>query len=203
MTKAILPLIAIACVAGIVLVTIEEPRQQGPTLTSADVPIMKHTPQHLYMTSLDAYAFTTENPEILFIDVRDPVEIALHGHPDNIDAIVPIRIRSDVMDDALGEFSLVDNAKFLMEMDLLLSEHGLDRAHRIIVTCGSGRRSAVAATRLAEAGYTDVWHIVDGYVGEEKPGLNTQNAWELTGLPWSDEPVEWGGTWRVALRSES
>ena len=68
----------------------------------------------------------------------------------------------------------------------------------IIVTCGSGMRSAAAAQRLIDAGYTNVWHISDGYDGDELPGINTQNAWRLAGLPWTNAPV-FGDEWRLIL----
>jgi len=129
------------------------------------------------------------SPEILFIDVRDPVEILLGGHPELIDAVVPVRLQSNVFNEDLLEWELKDNPDFLKYMDAALTEFGKTKGDMIVLTCGSGWRSAFAAGKLYDAGYTDVWHITDGYDGEEKPGLNSANAWHLQGFPWSYDAV--------------
>jgi len=146
---------------------------------------VKKTPQMQYLTSVEAYALVTADPDIFFIDVRDPLEIMLSGHPLQVDAIVPMRIQSTVFDEELKEWALEDNPDFLMHMDAALEDFGKAKNDMIIITCGSGRRSALAARKLHKAGYTNVWHITDGYEGEEKRGLNTANAWKIAGLPWS------------------
>jgi rhodanese-related sulfurtransferase len=42
---------------------------------------------------------------------------------------------------------------------------GIDPSHAVAVICGSGQRSAVAASLLLRAGADDVIHVVDGGVG--------------------------------------
>ena len=150
---------------------------------------VKITPQMKYMTSQEAFEQLSQDPDILFVDVRDPVEVRLFGHPALIDAIIPIRAQSTVFDEDLKEWVLKDNPNFIMYMEDALAHFRLSKADRIIVTCGSGWRSAEAARRLHDAGFTDVWHIPDGYAGEEKPGVNLANAWKLAGLPWSYDRV--------------
>ncbi len=145
----------------------------------------KLTPLGLYLSSPKAYRVISEDPDILFIDVRDPLEVALMGHPMAIDKIVPVRVQSENFDEELNEYALVPNAHFLQQMELALAEAGKSKHDLIIVTCGSGYRSAEAVRNLSAAGYTNVWQIPDGYVGDEKRGMNTQNAWQNAGLPWS------------------
>ena len=161
------------------------------------VPAAKATPLDLYLTSRDAYEMVTADPDILFIDVRDPVEISLDGHPEPVDAIVPIKLFSDVISYETGDPELVENPGFLGQMDRTVAAAGRSKADRIIVSCGNGRRSALAVRRLAAAGYTDVWHIPDGYPGDEAPGRNTDNAWRMAGLPWSTTAIVPGSAWAL------
>ena len=55
--------------------------------------------------------------------------------------------------------------------------------------CRSGDRSAAAANQLAEAGFTAVYSVVDGFEGDvakdgPTAGLRTVNGWKNKGLPW-------------------
>lgn len=150
---------------------------------------IKTTPQQKYMTSHEAYELLLHKPDIVFVDVRDPVEISLYGHPVFLDAIVPVRAQSTEFDETIKQWRLKDNPDFIAEMDEVLSREGMSKEDMIILTCGSGMRSALAAIKLYDAGFTNVWHIPDGYPGDDKPGFNVANAWKLAGLPWSYEHV--------------
>jgi len=149
----------------------------------------KMTPLGLYMSSPKAYRLISENPEILFVDVRDPLEVAQMGHPRAVDKIVPVRVQSNLYDAEINQFVLVPNENFLQEMEVTLQETKKSKHDLIILTCGSGYRSAEAVRKLSHAGYTNVWHIPDGYMGDENPGMNQGNAWRNAGLPWSDHLI--------------
>jgi len=164
-----------------------------------NISIEKQTSLEKYLTSKQAYQILSKQPDILFIDVRDTIEIARSGHPTPIDAIVPLKIQTSVFDPELGEFILEDNPNFAAEILDVLEAENKTREEMIILTCGSGMRSAKAVERLVALGYTDVWHIPDGYDGEDKPGLNTQNAWKLAGLPWSHDIIH-GSEWRLIIK---
>ena len=168
------------------------------SIAQQDVPAHKHFTLHNYISSEDAAVLLAHDPEVLFVDVRDSVEIAQAGRPEPIDAIVPVRVQTDAFDAALQEYVLADNPDFLETMARVIAAHGKTRDDLIIVTCGSGYRSAVAAEKLVEAGYTNVWHIPDGYPGDEKPGLNSHNAWQIAGLAWTDVPFP-GGAWQKMI----
>ncbi|SLN61659.1 rhodanese-like domain-containing protein [Pseudooctadecabacter jejudonensis] len=155
-----------------------------------DVPKHAQFPLHNYISSIEAAELVAADPDILFVDVRDEAEIANFGRPLPVNAIVPVRIQSDTFNETLNEYVLVDNPDFLDQMATLLANRGQDRGTMILLTCGSGYRSAVAARILVDAGYTNVWHIPDGYDGDEKLGLNAQNAWQLAGLDWTYLPLE-------------
>ncbi len=179
--------LATALIAGVVMLPegFAAPRS---SIADAEVPSEKTTELGLYLSSEDAYAFITQNPDALFIDTRDPLEVSVMGHPVGIDAIVPISIHSNTFVESRGEFALARNPDFNQMWDRVASYYGISRSDIIIVTCGNGRRSAQAVNQLAAAGYTNVWHIVDGYDGEDaedRDGRNTKNAWHLAGLPWT------------------
>jgi rhodanese-related sulfurtransferase len=173
--------------------------------TSVDpavIPVMKQTQNGQYLSSIDAMRLLAARPDALFVDVRDPVEIALDGHPTPIKAIAPVMVRSEVYDPELREHRLVRNDAFMKQMDAILLAYDGSRDDTIIVTCGSGRRSAMAANILIRAGFSDVWHITDGYPGDEKEGLNTHNAWHLADLPWSDTTADatvFGSEWVLRI----
>jgi len=159
------------------------------TVSKVDVPLEKITLAGLYLSSQDAFTFLQEHPEVMFIETRDPLEVSQTGHPVGIDAIVPIRVHSDQFLEDQGEYALLPNPEFLDMWKQTVADHGLSKSSVVIVTCGNGRRSALAVDALTEAGYTNVWHVVDGYKGEklEHPfGRNTDNAWRIAGLPWTD-----------------
>ncbi len=164
------------------------------SVSQSDVPELKRTSLDLYLTSHDAHDVLVQEPNVLFIDVRDPIEVSRFGHPAFVDAILSVKVQSDRFDPNLEEFALIDNPEFLRKMRALLAKTGKSRHDMIIVTCGSGVRSAQATEKLIKAGFTNVWHITDGYPGDEKPGFNTHNAWELEGLPWSYDVVP-GSSW--------
>lgn len=149
----------------------------------------KKTPLGLYLSSRAAYEILKANPNILFIDVRDPVEIALTGHPDPVDQIIPVRTHSDEFDTEVSEYRLVHNLKFIEQVTTTVKEMNKSKYDVIFITCGSGVRSAEAVRLLANAGYSNVWHITDGYDGDDKPGFNEQNAWLNDNLPWSKKLV--------------
>jgi len=167
------------------------------SISEGQVPDVKITPLGLYLSSQDAHFHLSANPDLLFIDVRDPVEISQTGLPASVDAIVPVRIHSSEFDQSIREYVLKDNPHFIEQMQAALTSHGKNMDDPIIITCGSGWRSAVAVEKLHAAGYTNVWHIVDGYEGEAKAGRNMENAWRLANLPWNDDITENGFAWMM------
>ena len=71
-----------------------------------------------------------------------------------------------------------------------LKAKGLTKADRVILICRSGDRSARAADLLANAGYTQVYSITDGFEGDAakdgpQAGQRIVNGWKNAGLPWT------------------
>ncbi|MDH3666843.1 MAG: rhodanese-like domain-containing protein [Paracoccaceae bacterium] len=64
---------------------------------------------------------------------------------------------------------------------------GRTRFDPVFVICRSGGRSAIAARQLVDAGYTNVWNLVEGFEGDKNPetGQRELNGWRNAGLPWA------------------
>lgn len=157
------------------------------SVDAAAVPMGKATPLGLYLRPADAHAALTADPSILFIEVRDPIETSFIGHPDGIDANVPLEIVSHRFDPNAGGYVAETNPDFVAQVDAVAAREGLGRDATVFVTCRSGARSAAAARLLIAAGYTSVWNLVEGFEGDrdKATGARSVNGWRNAGLPWS------------------
>lgn len=127
-----------------------------------------------------------DNPETLFVDVRDPIEITFVRHPASLTKIIPLRIALHDVNAENGQYLMADNPSILADFEALLSEKGKSKSNPIFVTCRSGSRSAVAARLLIEAGYTNVWNLTEGFEGDKaSDGSRSENGWRNAGLSWA------------------
>ncbi len=156
------------------------------SVKASDLPAAKQTTLGLYLTPADAAAALDAEPGILFVDVRDPIEVSFVGHPAPVDAIVPFKIVKMEFDEKKGAYKEAPNPDFVKNVEAITARDGFGKNHPIIVICRSGNRSASAANALAEAGYTNVWNLVEGFEGDkDKAGMRTVNGWRNAGLPWT------------------
>jgi rhodanese-related sulfurtransferase len=93
-------------------------------------------------------------------------------------------------DAAKSSFKLEPNPDFLPEVRRRLSAKELGPNDTIVLMCRSGDRSAAASNLLAEAGFKNVYSVVDGYEGDlatagPQAGQRAVNGWKNAGLPWS------------------
>lgn len=145
------------------------------------------TPLGLYLTPTDAHAALTADPGIVFIGVRDPIEVAFVGHAAGMDANVPVRIATHDFDAERRTYRMVANDAFVAEVEAVLAREGLGRDAPVLVMCRSGGRSAAAAAKLLiAAGFTNVWNVVEEFEGDADPatGARALNGWRNAGLPW-------------------
>lgn len=104
------------------------------------------------------------------VDVRSAEERKFVGHvPDSIH--VPW---------ATGT-SLTRNPRFVRELE---AKTGKDA--RILLLCRSGKRSALAAEAAAQARFTQVFNVLEGFEGEINTNQHRggQDGWRFHGLPW-------------------
>jgi rhodanese-related sulfurtransferase len=159
----------------------------------AAVPAPKKTKIGQYLSAQEAAAFVEKNgSKVLFLDVRTPAEITFLGMPASADANVPYMMEPEfrTWDSAKSTFKLETSPDFLPEVRRRLAAKGLTAEAPIVLICRSGDRSAAAANLMAEAGFKNVYSVVDGYEGDlaadgPNAGRRAVNGWKNAGLPWS------------------
>lgn len=134
---------------------------------------------------------TEEQTEILFLDVRDPVEIVFIGFTDVVDMNIPFfLVDRNEWDDEKGVFKLNLNPNFVAEVEAALEERNLSKETMIVTMCRSGgERGLPSAQYLIDAGFENVRYVENGFQGSahkegEQKGMRTKNGWQNSGLPW-------------------
>ena len=94
------------------------------TVDAAKLPETKQTPLGLYLTPKDAHAALEADAGIVFIDVRDPIEIAFVGHAASADANVPLRFASHVLNAQGTKYTMVANDGFVAQVDAVMAREG-------------------------------------------------------------------------------
>ncbi len=159
----------------------------------ASLPTVKQTKLGKYFTSQEAAGFVAQNaPKTLFLDIRTPAEVTFLGMAATADANVPYMLEPPFpeWDNVKATFKLEANPEFIPEVRRRLKAKGLGPQDTVVLICRSGDRSAAASNLLAEAGFKNVYSVVDGYEGDlaadgPKAGQRAVNGWKNAGLPWS------------------
>lgn len=146
----------------------------------------------LYVTARQAWALLQNEADAVLVDVRDPVEAMFTGFAEPTRVHVPwVFADPQRFSSERGHYELVRNPRFDDEITTRLEALEVAADAPIIVICRSGAtRSAPAADRLAELGYTRVYSVVDGFEGErlregDSAGVRAVDGWRNSGLPWS------------------
>ncbi len=134
----------------------------------------------------------TEEEPVLFIDVRDPVEIMFVGGTDMVDLNIPYMIVDrDSWNEERGTFELNLNPDFAKEVAQALADRNLPKDTLIITMCRSGsERGEPSAEALRKAGFPNAHYVVNGFQGDaiatgNNKGFRTQNGWQNSTLPWT------------------
>jgi rhodanese-related sulfurtransferase len=159
----------------------------GGQIATYELPKEKQTIPGLYLTANEAYEKWKADPgNIKILDVRTPEEYIFIGHP-AMAFNIPLLIQTMEWDSVKKHFSMKPNPDFISGVKQIA---GLSET--ILVTCRSGGRSAMAVNKLADAGFTNVYSITDGFEGDlvTDPGSvfmgkRMKNGWKNSGLPWT------------------
>lgn len=141
----------------------------------------------------DAYAKTQQTEQnVLFVDVRDPVEIMFIGFADAVDVNIPFLVADRSKWNAERSIFTMDrNPEFIQQIKAELDKRGWDEKTEVITMCRSGsERGEPSAVVLREAGLPNARFVVNGFQGDalsEGPqaGMRLKNGWQNSGLPWS------------------
>jgi rhodanese-related sulfurtransferase len=91
-----------------------------------------------------------------------------------------------VFDAKKKTYKTVTNPNFVDHIRSLLKSPDGDKAKILVLMCRSGGRSAAAVNVLADAGFKNVYTMVDSFEGDkDKSGRRTLNGWRIEGLPWT------------------
>ncbi len=175
----------------LVLLTLALSLACAASALAADAPsdARKHTKLGKYATAVESYEMWRAKPGAVFIvDVRTPEEYDFLGHPD-MAANVPAMLWTGVFDAQKKAYPLAPNAKFVEQLAQRYKKDDL-----IILMCRSGHRSAAAANLAAQAGFTNVYSMVDGYEGDKiadkaSPafGKRLNDGWRNSKNPWTTD----------------
>ena len=145
------------------------------------------------ITAQDTYAKVQQaDAKVLFVDVRDPVEVMFVGFSDAVHINVPyLMVDRNAWDDKRGVYKLTQNENFVAQVKAALTQRGLGADAEIITLCRSGsERGEPSAAFLRANGFPNARFVINGFQGaalKEGPqaGLRIQNGWQNAGLPWS------------------
>lgn len=154
----------------------------------------KQTSWNLYVDSKEAYTMKKEQGDkVLFVDVRDPIEIMFTGFTDVVDVNIPFKLStpSQWHKPPKQVFKMTTNPDFESLVAKALKDRGLDKSAPIILMCRSGgTRGAPSSKMLEGKGYKNVYVVTDGFEGGkikkgEKKNWRLKNGWKNSNLPWS------------------
>jgi len=153
----------------------------------------EQTSWNLYVDSKEAYAMKQEQADkVLFVDVRDPIEIMFTGFTDVVDINIPFKLSNPAnWNKKKPAFEMAINKDFEPLVEQALKDRGLEKSAPIILMCRSGgTRGAPSAKMLEGKGYENVYVVTDGFEGGklkqgEKKNWRMKNGWKNAGLPWS------------------
>ena len=152
-----------------------------------EIPKSKQTALGLYLTAREAYEKWRADPgRVIVLDVRTPEEIVFVGHAPMAWKI-PVAAQTYEWDSVKKEFPMT------LLHDFVARVKGVAEADdTILAMCRSGGRSAIAVNLLAQAGYKQVYNIVDGMEGDTVSdahsvfaGQHLVNGWKNSGCPWT------------------
>lgn len=154
----------------------------------------RQTSWGLYLDSKEAYALktSTEGAKVLFVDVRDPIEIMFTGFTDVVDINIPFLINNrQKWNPKKNVFAMEQNPQFEADIAKALSDRQLSKDAPVILMCRSGgERGAPSAKALENKGYKNVYVVVDGFEGDtvksgDKKNWRLVNGWKNANLPWA------------------
>jgi rhodanese-related sulfurtransferase len=177
--------LAFALVASLLLAT---PATAAPEPENPE----RQTSWGLYLTAKEAFAMKqAEGARVLFIDVREPVEIMFTGFTEVVDVNVPYMLANPSRwHPEKPVLAMEVNKDFAAGVARALEDRGLDKATPVILMCRSGgERGAPSAKALEGLGLKAVYVVVDGFEGsvaKDNPNgpWRTVDGWKNSQLPW-------------------
>jgi len=118
----------------------------------------------------EASEFLHRNPQAVLIDCRSEMEYLFVGHPTG-----SIHVAwNDVPDWDI-------NPHFVGQVKKVASMN-----RPVVLICRSGQRSLAAGVELEKAGFSEVYHVLEGFEGalDDDHHRGSIGGWRKEGLPW-------------------
>ena len=132
------------------------------------------------------------DPGVLFVDVRDPLEIMFTGFTDLVHVNIPYLLADRTRwEDERSIYRLYRNPDFVAQIKAELARRGMKEDAEVITLCRSGsERGEPSARLLRENSLPNARYVINGFQGAAlkdgpQAGLRIQNGWQNSGLPWS------------------
>ena len=146
------------------------------------------------MSAQDTQALVLQNKNVLFIDVRDPIEIMFVGFTDAVDINIPfLMVDRSEWDEKNNRFRFYQNPDFIKQVKAALTAKGLGDDATIITMCRSGSgRGLPSANFLEKNGFKNAHYVLHGFQGDSikeggKSGFRIKNGWQNEGLQWQSK----------------
>ena len=136
-------------------------------------------PELKHLNPKQAWELLQHEPRAILVDIRSTMEYLFVGHPNG-------SIHIPWMD----EPDWTVNPDFVRRVrELMLGGAICDSdsgCAPIILICRSGKRSLEAGRKLIEAGFGEVFNVLEGFEGEldDDHHRSTLGGWRHAGLPW-------------------
>lgn len=155
--------------------------------------------------SIEAYDMLNTVPDTYLIDVRTRAEYQFVGHPISAYLFPYMFMTREFVkkDDTYGFSFNVKNKSFIEEIGKVFK-----KTDNLLIISRDGTRSGLAAKDLTEAGFKNVYNVIDGFEGPEFPSHIDSNrhkfyrqlakrnkiysfnhrrhyGWQWWGLPWT------------------
>ena len=152
---------------------------------STTIPAAKQTTLGFYVTAKEGFEQWQAAPDqVIIIDVRTPEEYAFVGHAE-MAWNIPLAFVTYHRKEGKTEYGPKMNEDFVEEVKTIAGP-----TDTLLVMCRSGGRSAMAVNLLAQAGFTNVHNIIDGFEGDKVTdpesvfvGKRMKNGWKNS-APW-------------------
>ncbi len=126
-----------------------------------------------------AWELLQQEPRAILVDIRSTMEYLFVGHP-----------KGSIHIPWLDEPDWTVNPNFVRRVrELMLGGaicDGESGCAPIILICRSGKRSVEAGKKLIEAGFGEVFNVLEGFEGEldDDHHRSTLGGWRFAELPW-------------------
>jgi rhodanese-related sulfurtransferase len=123
-----------------------------------------------HLKPAEALEFLQHHPQAVFVDCRSEMEYLFVGHPKGAQHVA----WNDGPDWEV-------NPHFVGQVKKVASMN-----RPVILICRSGHRSVDAGLALEEAGFKEVYNVLDGFEGplDDDHHRGTLGGWRKEGLPW-------------------